>query len=184
MHPSPATADMPAQATYPPWTDHLSDGTTIYIRPIRPSDAEKEKQFIEALSPESRRNRFLAQIAHPSEALIKQLACLDPLRAVALVGTLPIDGTHALIGIARYNVGPRPDECECAVTVLDSWQGHGVGTILMLHLMEVARARDMLSMWSLDSGSNASMSALAERLGFKHAVDTEDASQVVYRRKL
>lgn len=172
------------QDTFPSWTDHLTDGTTMYIRPIRPGDAETDRHFIEALSPQSRRFRFLAQVVHPSDTMMEQLTRLDPNSAVALVGSILIDGARKLIAVARYSVGPGNAECECAVSVLDEWQRHGAGTILMRHLMEVARARGMESMWSLDSATNTSMSALAGLLGFKRTVDAADASQVVHRCKL
>lgn len=184
MRPLQTPVDDHKQATFPPWTDHLTDGTTIYIRPISPDDAETDQHFIEALSPESKRFRFLAQIAHPSDEMIEQLTNLDPDSAVALVGSAHIDGVEELIAVARYSVGPGPAECECALSVLDEWQRHGAGTVLMLHLMEVARARGMESMWSLDSATNTSMSALAGFLGFKQTVDAADASQVVHRCKL
>lgn len=100
---------------------------------------------------------------------------------MALVGSTLVDGAQKLIAVARYSVGPGPSECECAVSVLDQWQRRGAGAILMRHLMEVARARGMESMWSLDSATNTAMSALAAFLGFKRTVDAADASQVVHR---
>ena len=52
---APAALDVAA----PQWTETLSDGTHVLIRLIRSSDAELERAFIEHLSPESRRFRFL-----------------------------------------------------------------------------------------------------------------------------
>ncbi|MGE8225136.1 MAG: N-acetyltransferase family protein [Stenotrophomonas sp.] len=172
------------QATLPEVTDHLTDGTTLYIRPINPNDAESDQHFIEALSPESRRFRFLAQIAHPSDKMVEQLTSLNPNIAIALVGSVLTEGAKELIAVARYSVGPGPAECECAVSVMDKWQRHGAGTILMRRLMEIARVRGMESMWSLDYAANASMSAFAGSLGFKRTVDAADASQVFHRCKL
>ena len=39
-------------------TETLPDGSRVVIRPIRPTDVELERRFIEALSPEARRYRF------------------------------------------------------------------------------------------------------------------------------
>ncbi|HEY0179997.1 MAG TPA: GNAT family N-acetyltransferase, partial [Dokdonella sp.] len=79
MNPTPpATPDertgAPARSDdAPSWTDMLHDGTRVSIRPIRADDAALEKAFIEHLSPESRRLRFLGSIGEPSAALIRSL---------------------------------------------------------------------------------------------------------------
>ncbi len=60
------------------WHEKLRDGTRVLIRPIHASDVELERRFIEALSPESRRLRFLGQIGTPSPAPLAQLTNPDP----------------------------------------------------------------------------------------------------------
>ena len=44
--------------------------------------------------------------------------------------------------------------------MLDDWQNKGLGAILMKHLIEVARARGIKRMWSMDSAENIAMSDL------------------------
>jgi len=71
-----------------------------------------------------------------------------------------------------------------AITVLDEWQDKGLGAMLMMHLIEVAKSRGIQRMWSVDSAANVAMSELAHDLGFHREQDPEDASQVIHRFQL
>ena len=53
--------------SYPRWTETLRDARQVVIRPVCPSDAAAERLFIESLSPQSRRYRFLGDVRHPSD---------------------------------------------------------------------------------------------------------------------
>ena len=43
------------------WVEKLRDGTTVLIRPITDEDVTLERRFIEGLSPQSSRFRFLGE---------------------------------------------------------------------------------------------------------------------------
>lgn len=164
----------------PSWTEQLSDGTSVPIRPIRSDDAELERAFIEALSPEARRNRFLGQVAHPSDAMIRHFVDLDYVHDLGFVAVTQVDGAEMFVGVGRYSTGIDPASCECAISVLDAWQGRGLGTALMTHLIEVARSRGITRMWSMDMAENARMRDLAHHLGFERKADPGNPSQVVH----
>ena len=44
------------------WKHKLRDGSTVLIRPIHGDDVEIERRFIERLSPQAKRFRFLGEI--------------------------------------------------------------------------------------------------------------------------
>lgn len=165
---------------YPRWSERLHDGTQIVIRPLQRTDAPAELAFIQAMSPEARRFRFLGQIGDPSEALIEQLTNLDYEHDLAFAAVVRHDGKDIFVGVSRYSMSADGSNCECAVTVLDEWQHKGLGVLLMKHLIEVAKGRGIKRMWSLDSAENTAMSDLARFLGFERAIDPNDASQVVH----
>jgi GNAT superfamily N-acetyltransferase len=164
----------------PSWTEQLSDGASVLIRPIRSEDAAAERAFIEALSPEARRNRFLGQVAHPSEAMIRHFVDLDYVHDLGFVAVIQEDGKDVILGVSRYSTGDGSDSCECAISVLDAWQGRGLGTALMKHLIEVARSRGITRMWSMDAAENAKMRDLAHHLGFERKPDPDNPSQVLH----
>jgi GNAT superfamily N-acetyltransferase len=163
---------------HPRWTETLRDRTRVVIRPIAPADLEAERRFIEALSPQSRRFRFLGEVRHPSEELLVRLTTPDYRRDVAFAAVVPEDAHERFLGVARYSTSPDGLSCECAVAVLDEWHNKGLGTSLMRHLIEVARARGISCMYSVDSAENTGMSDLARFLGFDRALDKQDASLV------
>jgi GNAT superfamily N-acetyltransferase len=164
----------------PHWTETLSDGTHVIIRPIRKEDAALERAFIKRLSAESRRLRFLGQMNEASDDLVKALTDIDYRRDVAFVALVHRDGEKREIGVARYGTNEDGTACECAVTVADEWRKRGLGVALMRHLIDVARARGVRSMFSIDEADNAGMRDLAKFLGFRRARDPDDATQVIH----
>ncbi len=190
--PDPETAVQPVEPImqwnigpdYPRWTETLRDGTRVLIRPITRQDAAEEREFIESLSPRSRRFRFLGQIRQPSEALISRLTDIDYRQDVAFAAVVPDGAKETFVGVSRYSTNGDGDGCECAVTVLDQWQGKGLGTALMKHLIEVAKARGIQYMFSIDSVDNLAMADLAKYLGFTRRFDPDDGTQVIHELRL
>ncbi len=166
---------------YPRWTETLRDHSKVVIRPIRVEDAAAERVFIESMSPQARRYRFLGQMQHPSNELIEQLTGLDYVRDLAFAAVVHDDARDKFVGVSRYSTSSDGTACECAITVLDDWQNKGLGAILMKHLIDVARARGIKQMWSIDSAENLAMSDLAHYLGFQRDQDCDDRSQVIHR---
>ena len=66
------------------------------------------------------------------------------------------------------------------MTVSDEWRGKGLGTLLMRHLIEVARHRGIKRMISIDKTDNAAMRDLAESMGFNRKIDADYPSEVVH----
>ena len=162
------------------WKEKLRNGTTVLIRPIHASDADLERRFIEQLSAQSRRFRFLGEIKTPSPALLDQLTHPDASRELALVALVADGSEKREIGVARFSAEADGLSCECAVAVSDAWQNQGLATILMRHLIEVARRRGIERMYSVDAENNWAMRDLAEHLGFQRTMDATDATQMLH----
>lgn len=157
----------------------LRDGSQVTIRPICSDDVELERQFIERLSPQTRRDRFLYTMASPSDALLKQLTSVDPQNEAALIAVID-EGLHQReVGVARF-CRTADGRAEVAVTVEDAWQRKGVATLLMQQLVELARERGITALYSMDPAGNERMRKLATSLGFTRASDPGDATQVIY----
>jgi GNAT superfamily N-acetyltransferase len=164
-------------------TEVLHDGSTVSIRPLQKQDVELERRFIEGLSPQSRRYRFLCSLVTPSDALLTQLTNLDPQREAALIAVVEEQGKTREVGVARFSGAPG-GKAEIAVTVSDEWQHKGLGTALMKRLMELARQRGIREFYSIDASGNDHMRKLADHLGFQCKTDPEDATQVIYTLQL
>ena len=162
------------------WVDTLRDGTHVIIRPIRREDTELERSFIQRLSPESRRMRFLGQMREPSDEVLRRLTDIDYRNEMAFIALVHRDGQTLEIGVARYSTSGNGRFCECAVTVSDEWHNKGLATLLMHHLIDVARSRGISSMISYDAIDNGQMRELATFLGFKRNADPADSGMVVH----
>lgn len=165
---------------YPRWTETLRNRSHVVIRPITPQDKAAEREFIEGLSAQARRFRFLGAVRSPSEAMIEQLTNIDYVHDVAFAAVVADGARERFVGVSRYSTDADGHACECAVTVDDEWQDQGLGTLLMKHLIEVARARGIRTMFSIDSAENTRMSDLARFLGFHVKADPDDAGQVIH----
>lgn len=157
----------------------LRDGSQVTIRPICKGDIELERRFIEGLSPEARRYRFLYTIAEPSEALLQKLTDVDPVNEAVFIAVVD-EGLHQReVGVARFSRTPD-GQAEVAVTVDDAWQRRGLASLLVRTLIDEARRRGIRALFSLDPSGNESMRGLATHLGFTRKVDPQDATQVIY----
>ena len=165
---------------YPRWNETLRDGSHVLIRPVRKQDTAAERAFIEALSPQARRYRFLGQVSHSSDVLIERFTNIDYEHELGFAAVVHDDSRDKFVAVSRYSTDTDETDCECAVTVLDDWQGKGLATIMLTRLIEVARSRGIKHMWSMDSTGNVAMSDLAHHMGFQRKQDPEDSSQVIY----
>lgn len=157
----------------------LRDGSQVLVRPICREDKELEREFIERLSPESRRYRFLGSIARPSDELLQRLTDIDPRREAALIAVVNENGGEREVGVARFSM-TAGDHAEVSVTVSDDWQRRGLATLLMQRLIDLARSRGVRTLYSMDASGNSRMRELAAHLGFHCRPDPADRTQVVY----
>ena len=170
----------PASISTLRWSQSLSGGGHVLIRPINKLDAHAERAFIEGLSSDAKRLRFMGQISHPSEQYIAQLTHLDGINEVALVAVIKDGAAEKIVGVSRYSNDVAQNRCECALAVSDEWQHKGLGTALMKHLIEVARTNRIAAMESIEYAENLAMRTLLHELDFHVRADPHDVRQVIY----
>ncbi len=115
----------------------LSDGRSVLVRPILPSDAPELAEAINTADPDTLRRRFLGGPPRVTPALLEHLTVLDYVQRFALVAIDPRTGRG--VAVARYEAGP--DNAEIAVAVTPAWRCAGLATVLILLLAEAAAER-------------------------------------------
>jgi RimJ/RimL family protein N-acetyltransferase len=137
----------------------LRDGSKVVIRQVRSADAPLLADGFARLSPESRRLRFLRRKDELSAAELRYFTDIDHHDHEAL-GALDRPGGRG-VGVARYvrDTGD-PHAAEIAVTVVDDWQGRGLGTELLAQLSGRARAEGIRRFTALVSADNIVVAAL------------------------
>ncbi len=118
----------------------LADGATVEIRPAGPADVDAVKAMHEAMSPDHSYMRFFnfSRLAAETEA---RRICRDPEPDQATLLAL-CDGK--VVGCASYVV-PREQasEAEIAFAVADHMHHKGIATLLLEHLIWVARSNQI-----------------------------------------
>lgn len=162
------------------WHEMLRGADRVLIRPIHAGDVEMERKFIEGLSPESRRFRFLETMNSPSDELLQKLTTINPLTDVAYVAVVGVGAGETEVGVARFSAQEDGEDCEFAVVVSDAWQNKGLGTLLMKYLIVAAQKLGIEKMHSNDLEDNNLMRKFTAHLHIAHKRDPDDTTQVLY----
>jgi RimJ/RimL family protein N-acetyltransferase len=142
----------------------LRDGSTVLIRPVCSTDAPLLADGFARLSPQSRRMRFLGTKTMLSEAELRYFTEVDHRDHEAIGALSAADGRG--VGIARYvRDADDPQAAEIAVTIVDDWQGRGLGTVLVAQLSERARREGIRRFTALVAADNVAVAGLARNIG-------------------
>jgi RimJ/RimL family protein N-acetyltransferase len=137
----------------------LRDGAHVLIRQVQPADASLLADGFTRLSVQSRRMRFLTAKRHLSPAELRYLTDVDHHDHEA-IGALSFSDRRG-VGIARYIRDAEDRQAaELAVTIVDAWQGRGLGTQLVTRLTERARRAGICRFTALIAVDNHAMLAL------------------------
>ena len=115
----------------------LADGTTLTIRPPGPGDYEPVKQLHEAMSPDNLYFRFFSASQASAEREARRVCLKGRPELVALLGLLGDE----VVGVASYELTADALAGELALAVADGMHRHGIATLLLEHLVSLARAR-------------------------------------------
>ena len=162
--PEPDIARMGIPAT-------LRDGSRVRIRQWRSSDTDLLLRGFERLSPDSRYRRFLTPMPRLSGTALRYLTDIDHVDREAMVAVDEQTGDG--VGLARYTRDPRRAAiAEVAVTVVDDWQGRGLGTMLLEALCVRAGEAGITRLSALMLATNRTMMDLLGELGPVRIVDS------------
>ena len=164
------------------WT--APDGTRVTIRPIRPEDAAIERDFVNALSPETKYLRFMSTLKELTPAMLTRFTQIDYDRDMALVAVVQEGVSEREIGVCRYVRNPDGASCEFAIVVAEAWQRRGLGRHLRARLIAIARERGIDRMTGQVLLANPGMLDLLAKLGFtlsgsRDAPELKDATLVL-----
>lgn len=161
----------------------LRGGGEYTIRPIHPDDAQMLQDLVQSLSPESRYYRFVSSMPELPPAMLSRLTLIDYDREMALVAIhrerkAGEDGemteTERIVGVSRYITNPDKSSCEFSLLVADDFNGKGLGSRLMLSIMEEARDKGLTEIDGLVLANNPGMLKLMKGLGFEIRPFPED----------
>jgi RimJ/RimL family protein N-acetyltransferase len=164
----------------------LPDGTKIYLRPLRPGDFTHAEEFFAQLSERSRYMRFMGPMPKLTADTLGSLQeAMREARAAVVVAVFEhADRTEELVGGGRIVPAGRPRVCEFALTIVDSWQGRGLGHVLMKEVIDVARRLGYRRIEGHVLTINSGMLMVAQHARMKLRVNPDDPSVITVYRTL
>jgi RimJ/RimL family protein N-acetyltransferase len=137
----------------------LRDGSEVLIRQVQRADAPLLADGFARLSTKSRQMRFLTPKKELSPSELRYLTDIDHHDHEALGALSHPQGRG--VGIARYIRNAQdPQAADIAVTIVDDWQGRGLGTELLAQLSDRARQEGIRRFTALVAADNAAVLGL------------------------
>jgi len=147
-------------------TRRLKNGAEVLLRPIKAEDEGRFNELIKSLSAESMRFRFFEVFKEMTHETLTRYCNLDYDRQIAIVAELQ-QSNGQIIGAGRVIAEPDGKSGEFAVLVCDPWQGFGLGSLLMDHIISVAKDMRLERIFAHVLSNNYKMIRLSEKKGFK-----------------
>ncbi|OCK54978.1 GNAT family N-acetyltransferase [Bradyrhizobium sp. LMTR 3] len=146
----------------------LSDGSRIEVRALQPEDEADMLAAVGKTSAQSLQRRFFVMKRHFSDKERVFFMDIDFRNHVAIVALADDAGRKVIVGGGRYIVF-EPGRAEMAFVVIDTWQGRGVGSLLMRHLIMIASAAGLNELTAEVLPENGAMLKVFGKFGFRPA---------------
>ena len=154
-------------------TETLRNGRRATIRALRPDDKVGLLAALGRSSARSIYRRFFGPKRGFTEAEIEFFLNIDFVNHVALVAVVTEDAGQLIVGGCRYIVGRRPGQAEVAFTVMDQYQGQGVGAALLRHIAAIAREAGLKVLTADVLADNIPMLKVFEKSGLRLHITRE-----------
>lgn len=146
----------------------LRDGSVVDVRPIAAHDGFALRAFLDGVSAESLHRRFCGTPCLDRTArILAESARAEDFGLVAQAATKSAIVAHA----AWWRI--TPIRAEAAFLVTDTWQGRGLGSLLLSRLAQAAELRGVTTLVAEVLPENHAMVAVFARSGYPVEVRRE-----------
>ncbi|MEV4532368.1 GNAT family N-acetyltransferase [Asanoa sp. NPDC049518] len=153
----------------------LSDGTTVHVRQIEPTDAPAIVETHARFSERTRYLRYFSPYPRIPERDLHRFVTVDHRDREAFV----VEVGGRIVAIGRYDrLGPDAGDAEVAFVVEDAYQGRGIGPLLMEYLAAAARETGITRFVAEVLPANATMLRVFSDFGYE--VERRYADGVVH----
>lgn len=142
-------------------------GVDLRLRPVAESDADIVNHFFDGLTADDMQFRFLSGQSHLSSAQLAFDAATSE-----LIASLLIAADDAFV------------TAEVAISVAPAYKTRGVGWTLLNHAVDLARARGLKTLRSIESRANRGAMEVERTLGFKASDYDGDATLALLELEL
>jgi GNAT superfamily N-acetyltransferase len=143
------------------------DHAQLRLRPVTPRDGPLLGRFFARLSPEDLRFRFLDSRQQPTPAEIAAMVEVDHRRGEHV---LAFDtGTGDLVATLLLMADPDMETADVTICIAGNRKGQGIGWTLLRHACDLANARGIKKLRSIESRDNHDALEIERALSF-HAL--------------
>jgi acetyltransferase len=150
----------------------LRDGTPVLIRLLVAEDAALYPDFLSDVTADDLRLRFFGPMREVSHELLDKLIHYDPAHAMAFIAV--DEQSRKMLGVVRLHDDASGETAEFAILIRSRLKGHGVGWLLMKHMIEFSKHKDLKTVRGQVLAENSTMLAMCAELGFHVADDPDD----------
>jgi acyl-CoA synthetase (NDP forming)/GNAT superfamily N-acetyltransferase len=131
----------------------LTDGSTVEVRPARVQDFEAVRAMHAAMSEDNIYLRFFSMSPSAAEWEARRVCRAPDSDHVALLAWQD----DRLVGVAAYEPAGKPGVAEVAFAVSDDMHGRGIASVLLEHLVWLARQRGLEAFTAETLAENSAM---------------------------
>jgi acetyl coenzyme A synthetase (ADP forming)-like protein len=143
----------------------LRDGMSATIRAARPSDLATMANFFASLSKQSRLRRFFSHSLPDEKIIISFCDASDARKQLTLVVTQLVGDVETIIAVGSYVVIDA-NAADIGLAVADTYQGKGIGTLLLERLALIAAVNGIRHFWAMTMFENQPMIDVFRKSGF------------------
>jgi RimJ/RimL family protein N-acetyltransferase len=150
------------------FNETLKDGTPITLRAARADDGPKIRRAFGNLDRDTIYTRFFGYKSDVSDAELERITDADFDRDVALLVTIRSGDEEVIVAGASYfaiETEPPARSAEIAFTVEEDYQGRGIASLLLRHLVRIAQAKNLAYLKADVLARNVPMLAVFRRSG-------------------
>ncbi|MEM3356665.1 MAG: GNAT family N-acetyltransferase, partial [Candidatus Bathyarchaeia archaeon] len=144
----------------------MRDGRTVLLRPIKPEDEPLWLEMFQNFSEESIRFRFFQIIKDTPHEVRVRYCNIDYDREIAIVAELNENGRKRILGVVRVSLEPDRKTGEIAFIVADPWQGLGLGTKMVDHVIDICKDMGVENLFGIMLPDNQRAISLLKKMGF------------------
>ncbi len=142
------------------------DGETVAIRPAKPVDERRIQEYFYDLEKKDRISRFF----HEKESSVKdevgRVSQVDYIRNLTMLAVVGEFGFGKVVGVGEYLLDPDRNTAEIIFSVNKTWQGRGIGEILLKKLALGAKDNGISALCAYTRPDNKAMIKLFGKLGY------------------
>ncbi|HUX98525.1 MAG TPA: GNAT family N-acetyltransferase [Candidatus Deferrimicrobium sp.] len=150
----------------------LNIDTLIFLRPLVPCDFKRLALLFDSFSNETLFFRYFNYNPRIKGREIKRLLQAIYQDELVLVAELSQLEQRLLIGICELVLQKDDSEAaECAITIIDTWQGKHLGIEMLKWLISLAAARDIKTLIGYYILGNLKVPAILRKSGYKYTIN-------------